>query len=500
MTLEMKVASASSMRLKWLALLVPVLTLSACATNNNITIDQQAITLPAKWQGDANTAEALKVNVSSTLPKPLQALIDVAVAQNPQLKQQYYELQAQKYRARASGASLWPNLDLSVKNSVRQTNEDSDTVESAELSLALQYELDIWGKLSAADQQQNLTLMRLQTQYDASVNALIADVITTYFAVVEAQNQLTLNANRLEVTEQNLAIIESGYEQGLNEALDVYLTRNELANEQSNFAARQQTVANLKRKLQQLVGRYPDDSEVIKQQQVMLDSLPELTEFHTDMIKHHPAIKAGWLSVMASNAALAFAHKQRFPSLSLSLNAGSTAESIGDVIADFDLGWSLIGGLTQPIFNAGRLKANERAAESSLRAVEQNYLTTFLQTFETTERLAANQHSLEQQLTAKISAAKNAQAAQQLSFEQYQKGLVNYATVLTAQSRSFNAQSSVIQLQYQLIENKINLFIALGGKFNLAQSNNPLLKDDVAVTDANVLVPISSLPNNTKGV
>ncbi len=69
-----------------------------------------------------------------------------------------------------------------------------------------------------------------------------------------------------------------------------------------------------------------------------------------------------------------------------------------------------------------------------------------------------------------IKAQENAIAAETLSFEQYQSGLVAYTTVLDAQSRSYDAQSTVIQIKNQLIANRINLHIALGGNF--ASSNS----------------------------
>ncbi len=65
-----------------------------------------------------------------------------------------------------------------------------------------------------------------------------------------------------------------------------------------------------------------------------------------------------------------------------------------------------------------------------------------------------------------IKAQENAIAAETLSFEQYQSGLVEYTTVLDAQSRSYDAQSTVIQIKNQLIANRINLHIALGGNFS----------------------------------
>ena len=64
-----------------------------------------------------------------------------------------------------------------------------------------------------------------------------------------------------------------------------------------------------------------------------------------------------------------------------------------------------------------------------------------------------------------VKAQQNAQAAKTLSFEQYRNGLVSYTTVLDAQNRAFDAQSTVIQIKNQLIVNRIKLHIALGGDF-----------------------------------
>ena len=59
---------------------------------------------------------------------------------------------------------------------------------------------------------------------------------------------------------QNLDIIESGYQQGLNAALDVYLSRNELNSELSNYAQQQDKHLQSARSLERLLGRYPDAS------------------------------------------------------------------------------------------------------------------------------------------------------------------------------------------------------------------------------------------------
>ncbi|MDO6717824.1 TolC family protein [Psychrosphaera sp. 1_MG-2023] len=440
---------------------------ASCATNNNISIKQDQITVPEMWQNPSSNAvvSAQKVSVHDVIDKNLIEFIQVAVTQNPELKQLSFELEAAKHRVTASGATLWPSLDLNLQSSVRQANENADVVDNASLNLALKYEVDIWGKLSAADQQINLNFLKLQTQHKDRINTLVAEVMTTYFAIVEAKQQLELNKLRLENTQNNLAIIETGYEQGLNDALDVYLTRNDLANEQANISAQTQTLENLVRQFKTLIGTYPDNQ--FDYQDLALDILPldALSNTPSDVVKNHPKLRAAWQGLLSSNAAVAFAHKQRFPSFSLSLSVGSEGTDLGKALTEFDLGWSFIGNIAAPLFNAGRLKANENAAISNLQALEQSYISVFLSTFETIERLKANQTNLQAQLNANKIAEQNAVAAEELSFEQYLKGLVNYATVLTSQTRAFNAQSSVIRLQYQLLQNQINLFTALGGDF-----------------------------------
>ena len=71
-----------------------------------------------------------------------------------------------------------------------------------------------------------------------------------------------------------------------------------------------------------------------------------------------------------------------------------------------------------------------------------------------------------------LEAQENAMIAADLSFEQYQSGLVNYTTVLDAQTRSFEAQATLIKIKSQLITNRINLHLSLGGDFSTPSLEN----------------------------
>lgn len=447
------------------------LLLSGCAHQSAVTIEQGDLPVPAKWAGADKIALAAheKNWLQESLPSEVVEAIELALIKNHDLQAQALNIESLKQTAIASGATLWPSLNLGFNNSRRHNSATESYSTSHELSLSLSYEVDVWGKLSASDRQVNLQLASQQAQFEQSKQSLIANVILGWFQVVEANQQLALNQKRLANSQQNLAIIESGYESGLNSALDVYLTRNAVATETSRVANQQSAAKAAVRQLELLLGKYP--AAVLN----TTDSIPTIKGLYnpylpSEVIANKPSLQASWLALMASDAGLAYAHKQRFPSLSLTASVGTSSSDLSDLLSN-SIGWSLIGNITQPLFNAGRLKANEEKAKFSTKQAEQNYLSELNQAFADVENRLTKSENLEVSHMAYQQASENAALAEQLSFEQYLKGLVSYTTVLDAQTRAFNAQSSLIQSQYQTLENRIQLHLALGGNFNSILSN-----------------------------
>ena len=447
------------------------LVLSGCAQQSAISLDKDDLPAPKNWaEQDKIDLPSNDVNwLNMLLSESVVKTVGKAITNNYNLQQQALGLKALEQSAIASGATLWPSLNLSFNNSRRKNATSGSYSSSHDLNLSLQYEIDIWGKLSASDRQVNLQLASQQAQYEQTKQNLIANVVQAWYQVSLENQQLALNEKRLANTKQNLAIIESGYESGLNSALDVYLTRNEVATETSRVATQKSTLKAAIRTLELLVGEYPagvltTDIEIPLVTESYLPGLP------SEVIANKPSLQASWLSLMAKDAGLAYAHKQRFPSISLTASIGAGSTDLSDLLTN-DIGWSLLGNLTQPLFNAGRLKANEEKAKFETKQSEQGYLSELNGAFADVENRLTKDSNLKVSYMAYQQALENADLAQQLSFEQYIKGLVSYTTVLDAQSRAFNAQSSLIQAKYQTLENRLQLHLALGGNFNSILSN-----------------------------
>ena len=443
--------------------------LAGCAQQSGISIEQAPVQTPASWSQHTKVelTEQDKNWLAQTIDSSVLQAVETALNNNFELQQQKLAVEALEQTVITSGATLWPSLNLSFANSRRKQAGYST---SHELSLSASYELDLWGKLAASDRQVNLQLASQKAQLEQFKQNLIAQVILAWFTAVEAEQQLNLSKQRHKNSQQNLSIIESGYESGLNSALDVYLSRSEEANEQSRVASNETSLVAAVRQLELLLGTTPSGNFAVTSQDIPEVSATLNPGVPSEVIANKPSLGASWLSLMAQDAGLAFAHKQRFPSISLTASLGTGSSELGDLLSS-DLGWSLIGNITQPIFNAGRLKANEEKARIETKQAEQGYLSDINQAFADVENGLSKAKNLQISHSAFKAAAENAQLAQQLSFEQYLKGLVSYTTVLAAQARAFNAQSSLIQSKYQLLENRLQLHLALGGNFNSIVAN-----------------------------
>ncbi|MCF2946909.1 efflux transporter outer membrane subunit [Paraglaciecola aquimarina] len=454
-------------------LLICVL-LIGCAGTSPVKTELRDYQIPENWQSDANQL-APQDNWLSQFNNPiLMALTEEALEKNQSLKQQAYNVEIAKQQLVQTGARLWPDLDLTVSTGRSKTTNPNNISNRNTLNLGASYEVDLWGKLSDNQQVSQLSLLVAEAQYQETKQDLVGQIVASWFNLVSA-NQLTiLFQHRVDNAKQSLDIIESGYQQGVNKALDVYLSRNELNSEKSNLAQQKAKLLETARILEKLLGRYPSGDVV---NQLSGQQLPLLTEqiplgLPSDVVRRKPELKAAWYQVLSQNATLAYTHKQRFPSFRLTAAVSTASDELSDLLSSSSLAWSLLGGLTAPIFDAGLLKSNEEIARLRLKQQEQTYLNTLYNAFSEVENAVTNESSLYSQFQATLDAQKNALAAETLAFEQYQRGLVTYTTVLDAQDRAFSAQSSLIQIKNQLLINRANLHIALGGDFSSNNTNN----------------------------
>ncbi len=397
----------------------------------------------------------------------LDNFIDEALASNYLLAEQIARVEESRQGIIVSGAQRIPALSLGLDASRSKTITQSGAAEISEnyqLGVDIFWELDIWGKLNDTQRQAHLEFQAQQAQLVVLKQQLAANIATQWYNLLAADQLTRLFQHRLVNLQQDLDIINNGYQQGINSALDVYLARTTVAQEQAQVAQQQQQLLEAKTNLQLLLGRRPGQPLPIdKKLPVLQSSIP--TGLPSQLISRRPDLQKAWLELLAIDLELAVAHKNRFPSIKLTASSSDSADTLRELLNGSSLGWSLLGGLSQPLFEGGRLKAREKQAKSRVIQMEKRYLDRVYQAFAEVENAISRQNSLADRYQAFLTAEKDSQAALELSYDQYQRGLVVYTTVLESQRRNFDAQSTVLELRNQLLQNRIALHLALGGDF-----------------------------------
>lgn len=222
-----------SKHLTKLGIVLSISLLAGCSSTTYIDETQVNPPLPQTWY---TSVQALKENqpwVTAIATEQLLELANIALIRNQALIQLALDVEIKQQQLISTDADFWPELTGSL-NSGRNGDSDSQTNTNS-LSFDLSYELDIWGKLSDAAKASKLDLLTAQANYQQARDTLVADVVSAYYKVVTSQELVKLYERRTDNAKVSFEIIESGYFQGLNTALDVYLTQNEYYNEQSNL-------------------------------------------------------------------------------------------------------------------------------------------------------------------------------------------------------------------------------------------------------------------------
>jgi NodT family efflux transporter outer membrane factor (OMF) lipoprotein len=444
-----------------------VATLSACS-HSAIAPETENPALPATWArgGEQGTVDR---NWLEGFEHPLlPALVDEALANNYSLAQEQARLYQAEQSVIITRANRFPTLDVSIDGS-RRGSEDSlgvsTTTQSFDAAVDGRWDADLWGRLNKQQQAAQLELEARRAGLQLAERNLAARTAGAFFDVMQAKQLLEVARRRLDIAEESHDIVASGYRQGLNSALDLYLARNQVERDEAGYAQQEQTYSESVADLQLALARYPDGRlEIDGELPVITDPLP--AGLPSELLTRRPDVQEAWLNLLAADADLASSHKARFPNLSLVGSSGITSLEFSDLLDSDNSFWSLAGGITQPLFNAGRLKALEDQAAARVQLVEQQYLQLVYRAFADVENAISRATSLQQRYESFQDAETNSRAALELALEQYQRGLVDYTTVLVSQRQAFDAEATVVQLRNQLLQNRISLYLSLGGEFS----------------------------------
>ena len=174
----------------------------------------------------------------------------------------------------------------------------------------------------------------------------------------------------------------------------------------------------------------------------------------------------------AAERRVASARRALLPSIRLTSSGGRLSSALDELLGgDFSV-WNLVGNITQPLLQGGRLRAGVDQAASATEAALFAYAQNALRAYSEVEGRLQAEGFLADQQQALSTAVAEALAARTLAEDRYTRGLSDLITLLESQRRAFDAESRLLSLRRQRLDIRIDLHLALGGGFVYADSTS----------------------------
>jgi multidrug efflux system outer membrane protein len=167
--------------------------------------------------------------------------------------------------------------------------------------------------------------------------------------------------------------------------------------------------------------------------------------------------------LIAANAEIGVARAELFPRITLTGVLGLESRSLSDLLTSRAGLFAAGGGLTAPIFNAGRLRAGVRVAESVQRELVIGYERAIYEALRDVSDALTEYRKTTEQRTAQQALVESLREAVRLSMQRYQGGIDSYLPVLDSQRSLFDSELGLVTLQQRELGSIVELYRALGG-------------------------------------
>ena len=311
----------------------------------------------------------------------------------------------------------------------------------------------------------------LAAQRDAQRFALEATYITLACNVVAAAIQEASLRAQIAAVEQiigadtrSLQILRDQFRLGFAMRIDVEAQQTALAQAEATLPPLQKQLEQTRDLIRALAGNLPNQDVPETFELDALQLPPELPlSLPARIIQQRPDVRAAEAQLHAANAQVGVAVAAMLPQFSITGVLGGNADEFAWMFRHGGPFWSLVGNVTQPIFQGGTLLHRKRAADDALTQAAAQYQSSVLTAYQNVADTLHASLSDADELASNVREETAARVTYDLTRRQMEVGYVNYLTLLSAQTAYQQALLTRVQAQAMRYGDTVALFQALGG-------------------------------------
>ncbi len=325
------------------------------------------------------------------------------------------------------------------------------------------YEVDAFGRIRAGVRAADADAQVAEATRRTVLLALTADAATYYFGLRGLDAQLAVLDTARQDRRHSLALTRERYRVGVDNEIAVHRAETELANVDAQAIETRRQRLVLEASLAQVVGQ-PASGFALPPQPGPPTAPAVPATLPATLLARRPDLQRAERRLAAASARTDVAHLTRLPTVHLNGFLGPQSAQLGDLARVSDsYTYYLGGGVSIPVFNGGRNRANEQVARAEATALTADYRQAALVAFQEAETAQADVRQYQAQVGARQRALRAARQASALTKERYRAGLTTYFEVVDADRQTLDAATLLAQTQSNLLTATVGLVRALGG-------------------------------------
>ena len=443
-----------------------ILNLSSCKVGEDYEREEQ--NLPEVYRQDSNTQTTIAtINWWELFKDPvLVELINTGLKENKNIKIAVARLQESQIFFDISKADFYPSVNYYGGASSGINSQTSEFSNSVVAGVNVSYTIDLWQRIKSLNEASRQEYLATEYAYRSVTISIISAVASAYLSLRDLDNRLIISEKTAKNFSDNLDVMQARFNGGFINEVDLSQSKIQLIEAQTTIETLLRSRAQLENGISVLLGSVPIDIPrgLPLQEQISLPEVP--TGIPSELISRRPDVLEAERKLEAQTIRIGAAEALQYPSLTISLDLG--ASLLNPVTFFADLGAQLFG----PLYNGGKIKKGIELEKVRTERLLSNYQLSYLTAIKEVEDAMIAQSTFNREHSLRNEQMELATKAAHLAWVRYDGGLTSYLEVLTLQSSQFSAELKASAALQQELQSIINLYIALGGGWEIIEEQN----------------------------
>lgn len=391
----------------------------------------------------------------------LQNLIEKALAQNTDLLNAQETVEQAQASLKAAKLAYLPSLALSAQGTLSSFDGGKAT-KIYNVPVTASWQLDLFGSIRNAKEQAKAVLLQSSAYKQSVQTQIVSNVANLYYTLLMLDEQLRTTRETSELWDKNVEAMEAMQKAAMTNMASVEQSRANNLQIKATIPALQQSIREAENSLCLLLHEAP---HTITRSNLASQQMPASMSagVPVQLLSNRPDVKAAEYSLRTAFYATNSAYSAFYPQLTITGSAGWT-NSNGIIVNPGKILTTLIGQLTQPLFQNGKLTAQLKIAQSQQRAAQNSFEQAILNAGSEVSNALYSYKAACEQATICEQQVKSLEKTRDQTNDLFKySSSTTYLEKLTAEMSLLNAQLTLINDNYSKLQAAVNLYAALGG-------------------------------------